>query len=320
MNQNISDIQPLLRACAAGDTKAQQYFQGEYGNDIYNFPSKIYRIAPEETGDFYVYVFAENRIFMRLRTFAGRNNIQFRTFLSFYVLKYLFLEWRRTPKEVETLSLQSPIHATANEDQTLEDVLPSLDPREEEAFDLRRESFVRHIWNSLSREEQLDSKLLSLLEYDLTPEDLRLLAHSSGRSLSDTCAVLAEVLAGLKKKDQHLSQLHDELDVVWGRILLLRRELQKLNERMRILREVGSPEQRAELWQRRAAVQHALAKRERQRQKIRNKMQTHKLTTPYKDIARLLNLSVGTVCSRMFRLRERLQEARAHGKDEGALP
>jgi len=31
------------------------------------------------------------------------------------------------------------------------------------------------------------------------------------------------------------------------------------------------------------------------------------MTTPYKDIARLLNSPVGTVCSRIYRLRQRLE-------------
>ena len=44
----------------------------------------------------------------------------------------------------------------------------------------------------------------------------------------------------------------------------------------------------------------------RQKEKLVQAMRTYKLTTPYKDIARLLHLTVGTVCSRIFRLRERL--------------
>ena len=33
------------------------------------------------------------------------------------------------------------------------------------------------------------------------------------------------------------------------------------------------------------------------------------MTTPYKDIARLQNAAIGTACSRIFRLRERLARA-----------
>src|SRR5262245_7667309 len=105
MPQQLSDLLALLRACASGDAQARRAFQAEYGEDIYNFPVKIYRLAEDQAGDFYVYAFDKDRIFSRIRTFEGRNNIQFRTFLSHYVLRDLFLEWRRTVKELATISL-----------------------------------------------------------------------------------------------------------------------------------------------------------------------------------------------------------------------
>ena len=61
-----------------------------------------------------------------------------------------------------------------------------------------------------------------------------------------------------------------------------------------------------QLLARKREVEQALAKRSRQKERIAREMRTYKLTTPYKDIARLLSLTVGTVCSRIFRLRERL--------------
>jgi hypothetical protein len=314
MTQDILDIQLLIRACVSGDMDARQRFQEEYGEDIYNFPIKIYGIPLEETANFYVYAFEKNRIFTRLRTFEGRNNIQFRTFLFYYVLKHLFWEWRRTIKEVETISLHSPVHDSEAGERTLEDVLPSSDSIEEETLDQQEVDSISQIWNSLSREEQLDSKLLSLLECDLTPEDIRLLAKISGRSLQDTLAVLAEVQEDLKKKDKRISRLCDELDSVWGWILLRRKELQETCKKIHLLSEKGATAKREKLLQQREVLEHALAKRENQRQGIREKMQTYKLTTPYQDIARLLNLTVGTVCSRIFRLRERLERKLVQGR------
>ena len=46
-----------------------------------------------------------DRIFTRMRTFEGRNGIQFRTFLAYYVLRSLFLEWQRGTRELDTESL-----------------------------------------------------------------------------------------------------------------------------------------------------------------------------------------------------------------------
>jgi hypothetical protein len=58
-------------------------------------------------------------------------------------------------------------------------------------------------------------KLLYLLECELEPEDLRLLASISGRSVIDTLTLVAEVRDGLKRKDEKVSCLRDELDSVW---------------------------------------------------------------------------------------------------------
>src|SRR5262249_58961237 len=55
--------------------------------------------------DFYLYAFERDRIFARLRSFEGRNAIQLRTFLAYYVLRVLFLDWQRGRHELDTVSL-----------------------------------------------------------------------------------------------------------------------------------------------------------------------------------------------------------------------
>jgi hypothetical protein len=201
MAQDNAEVRDFLNACASGDLRARRRFQDEYGEDIYNFPVKICGAALEEAGDFYVYVFDRDRIFTRLKTFEGRNSIQFHTFLSYYVLKHLFLEWRRTQKEVDTVSLQTPLGASGEEDRTLEDVLPGDPPPESIESEERAVGAPAKIWDILAPEERLDIKLLSLLECDLNPEEVRLLAKISGRSVRETLGLVAEIQDGLKQKD-----------------------------------------------------------------------------------------------------------------------
>lgn len=76
MSQRITDIFELIRACAAGDIAARRQFQDEYGENIYYFPVKLHGLPLEKAADFYDYVFENDRIFNRLRTFAGRKDIQ----------------------------------------------------------------------------------------------------------------------------------------------------------------------------------------------------------------------------------------------------
>jgi RNA polymerase sigma factor (sigma-70 family) len=287
MSQPISDIFALIRACEDGDATARYQFQDEYGEDIYYFPVKLYGLPLDEAGDFYVYVFDKDRIFTRLRTFQGRANIKFRTFLSFFVLKSLFFDWLRTVKEPD---MSSPLDPDTKAEE------PSS-PETPVAPDL---------WNCLTSEEQLDLKLLCLIEYDLSLDDIRLLATISGRSLRDTLLLVEEVQHGLRRKDEKFTQLNDILASTWGWILVKQKELQEIDEKLRHL--MPDSEAFTVLLARKEDLEASLQRRYRQRDKLVREIRTYKMTTPYKEIARLLNTTVGTVCSRIFRLRERLGE------------
>lgn len=294
MSQQLSDILEVIRACIAGDAESQHRFQEEYGEDIYNFPVKVCGLPLEKAADFYVYVFDKDRLFSRLKTFAGRNNIQFRTFLSYYVLRFLLFEWLRTEREINTTYLedaQDDDMAEAVERETQEDHLTA--------------QFLA----SLDPEERLDFKLLHLIEYDLEPEDLSLLVKTSGRSLVDTLTLITQVQEGLRRKDEWASRLRDKLDAVWGWILLQRQEVQDIDEKIRLFiaerNSVIGPQQ---LLRQKEKLERNLARRFRQRERIMEEIHRLKLTTPYKDIARLLNTTVGTAGSRISRLRARLAE------------
>lgn len=295
----------LVRACAAGDVDARRRFQDRFAQDIYNFPIKIHRLAPERAGDFYLYVFEQNRIFTRLASFEGRGGIQLRTFLAYHVLRSLFLDWQRGERELETVSLSSPL--VGHGETILEDLLASSDPEPNPAA----ERHTIRLWSELDAEEQLDLKLLSLIEHDLSPDDVRLLARLSGRSLDDTVALVCEVQAGLQSKQSRLAELTAELDSVWGWLVLRRRELQEVTEALRLGEGEASSAARQRLLARREDLERAVAKRSRQHARTLAEVREYKVTTSYKDIARLKGSTVGTVCSRIFRLRQRLERRAA---------
>jgi hypothetical protein len=221
-------------------------------------------------------------------------------------LKHLFLEWRRTRKEIETISLQSPISDSDDGHTTLEDILPGTGA----AVSTDSESILARVTkatlNSLAPEDRLHLKLLSLLEYHLNPEDVNLLARISGLTIDDTLVVLAEVQNNLKRKDEKVARLCDELDSVWGWIVLRQKELQEINQKAHFLSAAENIVDTAKLLVQKHALEQALIKRTRQRERLVEEIRTYKLTTPYRDIARLLNSTIGAVYARIFRLREQL--------------
>lgn len=309
----LSNALTLIRDCAAGEQAARARFQEEYGEDIYNFPLKIYNVAEEVSGDFYVYVFEKDRIFTRMRTFKGKNNIQFRTFLSFYVLKHLFLEWRRTQRSLDTVSWDTPVVSTSDRRRGLEEIISGeagLEPASETSA---ADSLPAEILRLLSPEEQLDLKLLTLIECDLSPKEVRLLAKLADRTLADTLILLEEVQHSLRRKDEKISQLCDELDSVWGWILLRQKELQEIDEKVLLKRSRKAAVDPELVSFQKTELEHALRKRYRQREKLLEEIRRYKLTTPYKDIAQVLSTTVGTVGSRISRLRERLSQMKETG-------
>jgi DNA-directed RNA polymerase specialized sigma24 family protein len=263
-------------------------------------------MSEEDAGDFYLYVLEHDRIFQRLRTFQGRNNIHFRTFLSYYVLKTLFLEWLRTRRDIETVSIETPLYDTQEgEAQTLQEILPSETHDPGEGTD-DREALAQQILTTLTPEERLLLKLLALAECELGLEDLRLLMEISHRPLDEVLALVAEVRDGLIRKDEKSARLHDELDSTWGWILLRQRDLQQIDETMHLREQHGDMRARETLRQQHASVEAKITRRLKQRQGLLEELRTLKLTTPYSDVARLLHWPVGTLSARLTRLRERL--------------
>jgi RNA polymerase sigma factor (sigma-70 family) len=306
---SLDEAIALVRACADGDAGARRDFQDRFAVDIYNFPVKIYGVSPEQAADFYVYVFERDRVFMRLRTFEGRGGAQLRTFLAFQVLRGLFLDWQRTHRELETVSLSDPLRGSEGE-RVLEDVVAAPgedevapDPAPDEAG-----GDLTELWASLSPEERLDLKLLSLLEHELAPAELRLLADLSKRSVEETAGRVAKVQTALRRKDERIAELAAEVDSVWGWLVLRRRELQETREKIRRLSPGDDSRERTRLDERARELEAAVEKRMRQHERLLEEVRSFKVTTPYKDIAQLKGSTVGTVCSRIFRLRQRLQD------------
>jgi RNA polymerase sigma factor (sigma-70 family) len=301
---DLEDARELVLACAEGDPRARRAFQERFAEDVYNFPVKIYGLPADKAADFYVYAFERDRIFVRLRTFEGRAGIQLRTFLSFHVLRALFLDWQRGNRELDTVSLSTPLRRGGEEGAALEDVLSAPD---EDAADDAPEGLAE-LWESLAPEERLDLKLLSLLEHDLTADELRLLARLSRRPVEETLDLVLEVQTALRAKGARLASLAADVDSAWGWLVLRRRELQEIDEKIRLLGPGQEGATRQRLLERRRELEAAIEKRSLQHARTLDEMKSYKVTTPYKDIARLKGSTVGTVCSRIFRLRQRLEE------------
>jgi RNA polymerase sigma factor (sigma-70 family) len=309
MNEIDSELKEIARSCLRNDRDAKTRFQNLFGELIYNYPMKMFRLPEDKTADFYVYVFEDGRVFKRLKGFEGRNNAQFKTYLGYYVLRDLFLEWGRLQKDPVTVSLEAPVTRQDSKDEggTLQDFIPDPSDGPESVIDSRSgNAAVKDVFERIDPEKKLLLKLLHLAEWDFSPEEIRIVCRKSGKTYREVVGVLEDIRVRLRIKDERSSTLLYQLESVFGWILLYQKELARFEEALRSL-SANSPKH-AELRRDRAELERKLEWRYRQREQMLEKTRQFRLTTSYKDIATLLNVPLGTVCSLVARTRAELLE------------
>jgi RNA polymerase sigma factor (sigma-70 family) len=276
----------LISRCVDGEADAIHRFQQAFGELIYAFPIRAYRLPPEEAGDFYVYAFERGRIFRRLRTFEGRRPL--RTYLTGCVLDNLVLEWKRGLRSIDSVPLTSTEAAELPRDSSTS-----------------RDNALANLLGSLEADKGLLVKLLFIEDFALEPPDVRRLARMSGRPIRAVLAGVEKLRGIVREREARLKQTEDGLDSVQGWLRLYDRGLRQVREQMAA--RIG--QDNSELVAQAEELERKYAWRIRQRASLLARAQRRKVTAPYKEIAELLNVSVGTLGSRIKRLRDEIARA-----------
>lgn len=306
MTSPISETQQarhLIERCLAGDRSAEAQFQQTYGELIYGYPLRVYRTPPEDAGDFYVFAFDKQRIFRRLRTFEGRAPL--RAYLLGFVLDDLVLQWKRDAREVETVSIDAlndlPTAATSGS-ADVGDAFGDADRWSE-------------LIGDLAPPKAVVMKLLHIEDYDLTPAEVRHIARVSGRSVREVLLAVDSLRASIREREAALRRVQDALEGVHAWIQLYERRLHRIAEDLTCVPPVTIAAER--LRHERTQMEQKIQRRQQQRTKLLAQARRRKLTAPYKDIAAVLNTSVGNIASQIARLRQELTRARTHDNGRG---
>jgi hypothetical protein len=160
-------------------------------------------------------------------------------------------------------------------------------------------------------------KLLYVEDFDIEPSELRLLVRVSQRSVRDVLRGVENLRRMVRERETRLKEGDEALDAVQGWIRLYEAGLCRLRERIDAQRNGGDTRALAQWRLEAAELERKSAWRKRQRASLLARSQRRKVTAPYKEIAALLNISIGTLGSRIKRLRDELARVGMEGLVRG---
>lgn len=292
---DTDDARALIDRCLRGEPAAASEFQELYGELVYGYPMRVYRVPADEAGDFYVFAFDGGRLFRRLRRYEGRAPL--RAFLLGYVLDDLVLEWKRGDRRLETVSMEDvgdlPARATTaavhRDDPAAErGPAPSLDA----------------VLAEVDTAKAVVFKLLHAEDCELSTAEIRYIAGVSGRSVAAVLDAVAALRDRIREREAAARALDDNLDSVQAWIQLYERRVARIRDDLGDLPPHSSRAER--LRAESADLERKLAKRRLQRGRLAEQVRRRKTTAPYKEIAAVLATTVGNVGSQVARLREQL--------------
>lgn len=271
-------------------------FQSEYGVLIYNYAMRFLKMDYERAGDFYLYVFENDRIFKRLARFRGER-ISLANYLKYYVLKDMCMEWLRASSPIlNTESLDDP-------DSGLENRLPADDdshPRE-------KIPWLDCILQIFRQPAFLILRILHLADFPVLAEDVRQIAAKTGRELTDVVKWVARIEHELSEKVVVVDAKADQLAVIhWRRLMYQKRLIQIENE----LVAAEHNNQMAliqSLIHEKLDLDRKYAWRLRQTEIFMTGASAQTVTMAYRDIAELMMTTIGAVSAKIHKTKARLK-------------
>ncbi len=288
----------LVAACLRDDGMARSQFQQQFGSLIYDFPTRVGSGSDVEGGDFYLYLFENDRLYRRLRTYRGVASLG--AFLRGYVLPDLLTQFQamRGKKALDTFSLESSaarLHTSSHgavegtaDSQSYQTPAPGAPA----------------LLTELNADKRLLVKLLYIEDFELDPADIQLLARRSGRSVHDVIELVENARASVRAREVARQEWLDEAESAAQWILRYQRQLAALRDRLANLPPPSGEAER--LRETQAELERKQAWRAQQRERALGDSRRATVTLRYREIAALLNAPIGSISAQITRLRQEL--------------
>lgn len=182
----------------------------------------------------------------------------------------------------------------------LKDPISTTKEEIEEKEDLRK---IEVAIKRLDDDERIYLNLLSFSEIDIESEDIRVISRISGRNLQETTENIFNLEESLSKRYELYKKKREELDKINYWILIYEKHIKKLkNNKFKSTIEVE------QLVINKNELERKVLWRKKQKEKLLKKYRESSPKVSYREIAKLLNVSVGTVSSKIKNARARLNE------------
>ena len=133
---------------------------------------------------------------------------------------------------------------------------------------------------------------------------MRYLAQVSGCDVPEVLDRIDRLRSTVREREAGLKRMEDALDAVQAWIQLYERRVQRISDDLAALPPTSIAAER--LREERGQLERKIQRRRQQRAKLLAQAQRRKVTAPYKDIAAMLNTSIGNIGSQIARLRREL--------------
>ncbi len=290
----------LIAACLADDAAARRRFQAEHGPLVYRFAACQDGAREVEPGDFYVYVFEDDRLFRRLRTYRGVASLG--AFLRGYVLPGLLQQFQevRLRTALDTVSLDAD-----------DGHRPTRPPGGDELSAASAPDRSRNLLAGLTAEKRVLVKLLYIEDFDLEPEDIQHIAARSGRPVCDVVERIEAARQSVRRRESARGQRLDEAESAAQWILRYEHDIERLAEQESALPPKSTRAER--LREQRAELERKHAWREAQHQRAVRHSERAVITLAYREIADILAVQIGTVSAQIARVRDELRQRGSAG-------
>ena len=223
---NSPETLQLVAACSKGDAERLREFFGRFSKDIYNFPLRVFHLDEDAASDFYLYAFEKLRDGARFRSFQGRSS--FRTWF-FTVLRNLVIDWMRTVRELETVSLK-PADDSGREGPAIEN---TPDPRARREEDLAEAAELTGRIRGLPMEQRAVVKLTYLYYLDLDEEELAFVATKADVPTGDVLQRVAALRSELVDKELRNLGNEDKITALYLQIVELKYRRERVADDVR---------------------------------------------------------------------------------------